>query len=726
MKPVKALFTILPFIGLTLFVADKASCIEWANFYEPAGVGWAHFGTRDTFDGGYLIVAESAPANTGLAFYHGSLWVLKLTATGLVQWSNTYGTAAKDVGTAAAQGCDKGFLIAGRTLSFGSTKGDAWALKLGWYGDLEWQFAYGDGGVRSYIPKEVKVTPDCGYVIVGQATITTTGQTDAWAMKLDQNGNLVWNFLYGGTKDDWFNSVELTADGGLLVAGRTCSFGMADAWTGDGWILKLTKDGIPQWQKTYGGASDDEIKAVSSAPEGYVAVGRTWSLGKGRGQGWVMGLDPNGNVIWQREFGGEEDDDFTSVARVTDGFLVAGRTCSFSFDSCSAWLQKLDFSGNSVWERAYYTNVPAAWEAAVSVANPGDGGVILSGTSLQADLTPSVWVLRTDEVGDIEGCPIVIPAKTPSASISIPGGTSSPGYIIPVPTLPPAPSAATPAIATLTKKEACPFPERGFVSVSLTGSGTGSVVSDPPGISCGSDCSEVFPAGTEITLTASPSPDSSFTGWSGGPCQDVTKPTCTFEVPAGLTTISANFERAYTLQVQVSGSGFGTVVSDPSGIACGTDCRENYTKGQVVRLTPRPFPGSVFSGWGGDADCSDGIVVMSSNRTCIANFERTISTSGLRVIAPNGGETLISGETYQIQWSAPSTSSPFTVQYSLDGGATWQTIAKKVSGSSISWTVPPVDRQMDQCLIKVKKRGTVTKSSSFDISDAPFTIKPGF
>jgi hypothetical protein len=206
----------------------------------------------------------------------------------------------------------------------------------------------------------------------------------------------------------------------------------------------------------------------------------------------------------------------------------------------------------------------------------------------------------------------------------------------------------------------------------------------------------------------------------------VTEPTCTFEVPAGLTTISANFERAYTLQVQVSGSGFGTVVSDPSGIACGTDCRENYTKGQVVRLTPRPFPGSVFSGWGGDADCSDGIVVMSSNRTCIANFERTISTSGLRVIAPNGGETLISGETYQIQWSAPSTSSPFTVQYSLDGGATWQTIAKKVSGSSISWTVPPVDRQMDQCLIKVKKRGTVTKSSSFDISDAPFTIKPGF
>jgi hypothetical protein len=157
------------------------------------------------------------------------------------------------------------------------------------------------------------------------------------------------------------------------------------------------------------------------------------------------------------------------------------------------------------------------------------------------------------------------------------------------------------------------------LTVTRQGTGGGTVTSSPAGISCGSDCSQSYVAGTTVTLGAAPNLGSRFDGWSGpADCADgVVSVTQN-------TTCTARFTRVgtATLRVEKSGRGSGTVTSSPAGISCGSDCSQTYTIGTVVQLTPTPAAGSRFDGWSGNSDCSDGRVTMTGGKTCRARFTR--------------------------------------------------------------------------------------------------------
>jgi hypothetical protein len=174
-----------------------------------------------------------------------------------------------------------------------------------------------------------------------------------------------------------------------------------------------------------------------------------------------------------------------------------------------------------------------------------------------------------------------------------------------------------------------------ILSVTKAGTGSGTATSNPSGIDCGSDCSESYNRGTIVTLTAAPDAGSTFTGWSGD-CSNTGA--CTVTMNAS-KTVTAIFQlqptEQYSLTVNKTGTGIGTVTSDPSGINCGEDCNEAYNQGTSVTLTATPASGSTFEGWSGDADCSDGVVVMDANKTCTATFNLqaagytfTVSKSG--------------------------------------------------------------------------------------------------
>jgi hypothetical protein len=150
--------------------------------------------------------------------------------------------------------------------------------------------------------------------------------------------------------------------------------------------------------------------------------------------------------------------------------------------------------------------------------------------------------------------------------------------------------------------------------VTRTGNGSGTVTSNPAGIDCGADCTEVYINGMEVTLTATPDAGSVFGGWSGD--SDCLDGTVTMDAS---TTCNAEFN-LYSLSITKSGSGAGTVMSAPVGIICGADCSEDYDIGTEVTLTAAPDTGSYFNGWGGDPDCSDGIVTMNAAKTCDAMF----------------------------------------------------------------------------------------------------------
>ena len=168
------------------------------------------------------------------------------------------------------------------------------------------------------------------------------------------------------------------------------------------------------------------------------------------------------------------------------------------------------------------------------------------------------------------------------------------------------------------------------LAVTLSGTGSGTVTSSPPGINCGVDCSESYSFGTVVTLTTTADMNSTFGGWTGDP--DCTDGSVTMDAAHGCTATFTQI--THTLTAMTAGSGMGTVTSAPPGISCGADCTEDYAQGTVVTLTSTPSAGSVFDSWSGDADCSDGTVTMAAPRSCTATF---IQTHTLTVTKAGGG-----------------------------------------------------------------------------------------
>jgi hypothetical protein len=205
------------------------------------------------------------------------------------------------------------------------------------------------------------------------------------------------------------------------------------------------------------------------------------------------------------------------------------------------------------------------------------------------------------------------------------------------------------------------------VTVAKSGTGDGTVMSNPFGINCGTDCSQTFNIHTEVTLTANSNSSSNFSGWSGGGCSGTGACVVTVDTAKSVT---ANFTlKTFSLTITKSGSGTGTVASSPAGINCGTDCSETYDIDTLVFLTATPNSDSEFSGWSGA--CSGGAdtcsVTMDAAKTVTANFTRrfplTVSKSGTGAgtVASNPSGINCGGdcsETYNINTQVTLTAAP--------------------------------------------------------------------
>ncbi|MDC4206852.1 MAG: InlB B-repeat-containing protein [Candidatus Manganitrophus sp.] len=155
------------------------------------------------------------------------------------------------------------------------------------------------------------------------------------------------------------------------------------------------------------------------------------------------------------------------------------------------------------------------------------------------------------------------------------------------------------------------------LSVSKVGTGSGAV--SGPGINCGEDCSETYNAGTQVTLTAAPTADSNFTGWSGA-CSGTGNCVVTID---SVKSVVASFTLKPVLTVTRTGTGGGTVTSSPVGINCGTDCSEAYNNFTTqVTLTAAANSTSIFTGWSGACTAATGtcVVTMDAAKTVTASF----------------------------------------------------------------------------------------------------------
>jgi hypothetical protein len=379
---------------------------EWAKAYGSSLEESTSYSIEQTLDKGYIVIGFVHVESGNQDF-----WIMKLNGTGYISWQKLYGGSGVDTVYCLQQTEEGGYIVAGRTDSF-TTSMAFWILKLDDEGGILWQKTYGGATGNSLeVAYSIQQTADDGYIVAGE-TRTASGNYDCWVLKLDGNGNVMWEKTYGGSEDDRAYSIEQTRDGGYIVAGKSWSFG---AGLYDIWVLKLNSDGTVLWQKTYGGSENDTTIYTNSiqqtADDGYILVGDTNSFGAGGVDIWVLKLDSNGNITWQKTYGGSLQHEGAYCIKQTreGGYIVVGKIRSFGGDSDSLVL-KLDTNGDVSWQKTYGS---IGADSARFVEQTLDGGYILGGQNYTfAGGGNGILLLKVDSDGNIPDCDIITITET--------------------------------------------------------------------------------------------------------------------------------------------------------------------------------------------------------------------------------------------------------------------------------------------------------------------------
>ncbi len=204
----------------------------------------------------------------------------------------------------------------------------------------------------------------------------------------------VFNKTFGGSENDYANSIQETKDGGYIVAGQTDSFGNGSSRNPDMWIIKLDKMGNIEWDKTFGKLEkgDGAYSVQQTVDEGYIVAGTTSSYGKGYPSIWIIKLEPNGDSLWTKIYEGAIVSSARSIQQTTDGgYIVVGEG--------EENILKLDSNGNKEWGKHF------GWRFH-SVEQTTDGGYIVAGDSiykqLEWDRIYSLSIIKLDANGNKE------------------------------------------------------------------------------------------------------------------------------------------------------------------------------------------------------------------------------------------------------------------------------------------------------------------------------------
>lgn len=204
------------------------------------------------------------------------VWVVKINGSGAIVWNKTYGWTMEDAGRAVISTEDNNFIVAGYTNSIGNGDYDFLLLKIDDSGNLLWTKTYG-GAKSDKAYALAKTANEC--LIVGDTRSKGEGESDAWIIKADLNGALIWETTVGGKGFDMPTCVACSKDGGYLIGGFTFSFGEGMR---DFWLFKIDEAGRLQWSSTVGRSAYEEAYGVLAVAENeYVMAGWTNSIGKG-------------------------------------------------------------------------------------------------------------------------------------------------------------------------------------------------------------------------------------------------------------------------------------------------------------------------------------------------------------------------------------------------------------------------------------------------------------
>jgi len=324
----------------TLIKTDSTGKIEWESFLDPASsVNDYGRSVQQTEDGGYIILGEYIIGSNNR-----QMWLIKTDSHGVRQWDRFYGYDSYEEYAAEVQQTeDGGYILVGTTLQNPS---NIFLVRTDMNGNVVWykQKGYDDSGESG---NSVRKASDGGFVLTGWTNQFDRNQNDIWLVKVDASGNTVWHHHYGvsGLPESG-NSVRQAKDGGYIVACSTWTSGKKN----DISLLKTDSAGKLQWLKTLGGLETDWAAEVELTEDGgYVIAGHTSSYGAGAADGYLIKTDAGGDTLWTNTFGGPGKDYFSSVEQTRDGgYIMTGSTESYGDDPVDIFLVKTNAAGSSL------------------------------------------------------------------------------------------------------------------------------------------------------------------------------------------------------------------------------------------------------------------------------------------------------------------------------------------------------------------------------------------
>jgi PKD repeat protein len=373
---------------------------------------------QQTTDGGYILGGYSNSNVSGdktEASLYNDYWIVKLSVAGTIEWQNAIGGNQTDYLQSIQQTTDGGYILGGTSnsdISGDKTEpsqgnDDYWVVKLTATGAIEWQNTIGGSSIDRL--KSIQQTTDGGYIlggytasgISGDKTEALQGAYDYWIIKLTATGTIEWQNTIGGNNYDYLESIQQTTDGGYILGGYSASGISGDKTEAsqgyeDYWVIKLTTTGAIEWQNTIGGSSGDYLRSIQQTTDGGYILGGYSNSGisgdkteanQGSFDYWVIKLAATGAIEWQNTIGGSSNDYLQSIQQTTDGgYILGGYTASgISGDKTEAnqgsfdyWVVKLAATGNIQWQN---TIGGSSVDYLSDIQQTTDGGYILGGYS---------------------------------------------------------------------------------------------------------------------------------------------------------------------------------------------------------------------------------------------------------------------------------------------------------------------------------------------------------
>jgi len=357
------------------------------------------YGGRYTDVGNAILPLEDGILLVGSTESYGEgqhdVYVVKVDNFGNRIWSKAFGGGRMDVGKGVVA-VDDGFMIAGSTSSFGNRAKSIYLSKITKSGALNWHKAYYSDNDDYYSGNSIAKDGDKLIVAGFEDHVEFfNSEVNGYVNAIDQEGRRYAIKYYGGKDVEKINSI-IAVNNGYVFVGETDTWGNGDK---DVFVVKVNKEGEAQWDWAYG-FKDNEVgkQIIQTQDGGYVIVGYTDSDIKHKKDIYVIKLDKKGAKEWHHIYGTLEDDEGNGVVEVEDGYVIAGYTNNTKYFNADVYLLKINKTGNVMWSRQYGGDDE---DRANAIAKVNDGLVVTGFMTSKGNFSKDLYLLKTDKNGNI-------------------------------------------------------------------------------------------------------------------------------------------------------------------------------------------------------------------------------------------------------------------------------------------------------------------------------------